>query len=151
MPALGEILRRFRFHGVPGAPTAAAVPSDRTAELEGELAPVFAALEGAQRSAGDATAHAEERARARRAEAAAEGQRIVAEARAGVAAARDEAASARLAAGEEECRRVRAAGQAEAARVRRVAAQRSDALVELVVAHVLALTGTPRGEEQPGT
>jgi len=43
LTSLGEILRRFRFHGVPRAP-AAAVPVDRAGKYEAELAPVFWAL-----------------------------------------------------------------------------------------------------------
>jgi hypothetical protein len=37
-------LDRFRPAGAPGAPTAAAVPSDRAARVADELAPVFEAL-----------------------------------------------------------------------------------------------------------
>lgn len=150
MPALGDVLRRFRFHGVPGAPTVVAVPADRTAELESELAPVFAALEDAQRAAADAVTAAEHRARERRAVAITEGERIVAAARAGVTAARDEAASARLTSAESEARQVIEAGRTEAARVVRVAAQRADAVAELVVTRILAAaTGIGTQEPEP--
>ena len=139
MAALGEILRRFRFHGVPGAPTAAGVPADRTAGLEGELAPVFAALEDPQRHAVALLTEATHSAEQRRAAARDEARRLVVEAHSGAVAARAEAAAARLALADAECSAMRAAGHAEAQRVRLRAAERTDALVELVVLHVLDL------------
>ncbi len=151
MPSVGDILRRFRFHGVPGAPASVAVPSDRAAVFRTELEPVFQALDGAQRDAVAIAAGAEHSALLRRAGAAEEAQRIVAEARAGVVAARDEAAAAELAQATVECAHVRAAGQTEAARVARVAAERMEALVELVVVHVLETAGAARaGRRQHG-
>jgi hypothetical protein len=39
MTALGEFLRRFRFHGEPGAPAAVGVPADRSGELEAGRGP----------------------------------------------------------------------------------------------------------------
>ena len=61
--ALSDILRRFRFHGVPGAPAVVAVPADRAAEVESELAPVFATLDAAQRSSRELVAAAQSDAR----------------------------------------------------------------------------------------
>ncbi len=136
MSSVGDILRRFRVHGVPGAPATLAVPADRTAALRTELEPVFRSLEGAQDEAVAIVADAEHRAGQHCADAAGRARRIVAEARAGVVEARDEAAAAQFAQAAAECARVRAAGEAEAERVARVAAERLDALVESVVAHV---------------
>ena len=51
LAVLGEILRRFRFHGVPGSPVAFGVPTDRVAELNSEVEVVFAALQDNQRRA----------------------------------------------------------------------------------------------------
>ncbi|HXY27566.1 MAG TPA: hypothetical protein VEH82_04735 [Acidimicrobiales bacterium] len=151
MPSLNEILRRFRFHGVPGAPALVPVPVDRTAELEAELTPVFAALAEVQGVAAATVDTAEREARARRAAAAEEARRIVAEARGRVIAARDEAAAARQAEAEAESRRVLAAGEAEAERVGRLSAARVDALAELVVTRVLALAAAevPPGQAGP--
>jgi len=139
MASLGDILRRFRFHGVPGAPTAVGVPADRTAELEGELSPVFATLEGVQRRTAELETTAEHDARQRRAAAVEEGRQLIARARAGAAGARAQAVDARLALAEAECHEVLAAGQAEAQRIRGLAAERTDAVVELVVTQVLAV------------
>jgi len=151
MPSLSEILRRFRFHGVPGTPALVPVPVDRTAEVETELTPVFAALTEVQRVAAATVDTAEREARARRAAAAEEAQRIVAEARGGVVAARDDAAAARLAEAEAERRGVLAAGETEAERVGRLSGARVDALAELVVARVLSLAAAeaPPGQEEP--
>ncbi|HXZ62864.1 MAG TPA: hypothetical protein VEG62_08990, partial [Acidimicrobiales bacterium] len=77
-------------------------------------------------------------------------RRVVAEARAGVIAARDEAAANRLALAEAERQRVVAAGVAEAERVRRVSTTRVDALAELVVSKVLALAAEPMPPDQAG-
>jgi vacuolar-type H+-ATPase subunit H len=142
VPALGEILRRFRFHGVPGAPSAVAVPADRTAELERELAPVFAALEEAEAGGRATLEWAAQAADRRRAEATVAARRVVSEATASAAAARTEAASATLRAAEAGRVEVLAAARAEADRVAGQAAERVPALVEAVVAHVLVL-GAP--------
>ena len=148
MAALGDILRRFRFHGVPGAPVLVGVPADRNAALRAELTPVFAALEDAQRGAAQLVAAAEHDAMERRTAALEEGRRLVAEAYAGSAAARTEAADARLSVAEAECRTVLADGHAEARRVGRLAAERTDALVDLVVGHVMELAALA---EEPRT
>ena len=46
MPAVGELLERFRHVGAPGAPApSGAVPADATASLEAELRPLIAAVD----------------------------------------------------------------------------------------------------------
>ena len=60
LPPLGELLRRFRFLGVPGAPASAAVPVDRGALRAAELAPVLAALQAAEGEAAGIVARAEQ-------------------------------------------------------------------------------------------
>jgi hypothetical protein len=137
--SLGEILRRFRVHGAPGAPAAAGVPVDRTGEVEAELEPVFSALEDAQRHGVALVAAAERDAAGRRADAVEEGHRIVAEARIQQAAGRAEAASALLAQADGERARLLAAARMEADRIGRVTAARTPALVDDVVRRVLAL------------
>ncbi len=79
--ALGDVLRRFRFHGVPGAPIAVGVPGDRTAELEAELAPVFWALEEVQRQTAELVAAAEHQVDHRRSNVIEQGRRLVTQAR----------------------------------------------------------------------
>jgi hypothetical protein len=137
--SLGEILRRFRVHGAPGAPATAGVPVDRTGEVEAELEPVFSALEDAQRHGVALVAAAERDAAGRRADAVEEGHRIVAEARMQQAAGRAEAASALLAQADGERARLLAAARMEADRIGRVTAARTPALVDDVVRRVLAL------------
>lgn len=140
---LGEILRRFRFHGVPGPPVATPVPIDRRAELERELEPVFAALESAQHQAADILGAAAGDAVDRRAHAAAERYRLIGEAGARSDAARTEAAAELLTRSKEERSAMLAAAHTEADRIERHAAQRIPDLVERVVREVLTLVEPP--------
>ena len=148
MAAVGDILRRFRFHGVPGAPSAVGVPPDRPAEVERELAPVFAALEGAEATAAAIVERALRAADRRRAEATAAATRTVREAAGKVAAARAEATAATMQAAEPARNEVLTAARTESDRVAIQVAERVPALVEAVVAHVLAFgrpeDGRPR-------
>lgn len=141
MAAPSEFLRRFRLHVVPGAPTAVPAPADRGAELAAEVAPVFAALEDAQRRAAAMVASAEREAAAHRARSAAQRERVVADARAGRAAARARSSERRLGDADRERERVLAAGRTEADRVARLAAARMPAVVDDVVRRVLAQAG----------
>jgi vacuolar-type H+-ATPase subunit H len=143
--ALGEILRRFRFHGVPGAPSSVAVPADRPAELERELAPVFAALDDAEAAARAILDRALREADRRRAEATDAAMRAVAEANASAAAARSESATATLEVAETTRTRLLEAARAEAERIADQSAERAPALVEKVVAHVLAFGTSESG------
>lgn len=147
LPQLRDFLERFRPAGAPGAAASAGVPADRSRELEAELRPVLALLEGVD----------------------AECARMVAQARhdAGqiIAAARDEAA-ADLADADQRARSARdevmreildgaraeaAAAVAEAARQasweRELAGQRIPALVATAVGLVREL-GSP-GRDLP--
>lgn len=143
MASLGDILRRFRFHGVPGAPARAGVPADRAAELETELAPVFSLLEAAQRHADELIRRAAADAARRRAEGSEHARRIVARAHVEAEAARTESAAVRLARAEGEMRALLAEAAEEAARIERVASQRTPALVDELVRRALAMGGPP--------
>jgi len=138
-----DFLRRFRFHVVPGAPAAVPAPADRAGELEAEVAPVFAALEETQRRAAAIIAESERDAAADRASAVEHGQRLLAVARAGSAAARADAAGQRLADADRERERLLADGRVEADRIARVAAERMPALIDDVVRRVLAQAKAP--------
>jgi len=135
----GEFLRRFRG-GVPGAPSAAGVPVDRRAELAAELAPVFDALEGQQRTAVAIVAGAAADAERRRTAGAAQTADLVAQARADAAAEQAAAAAERHARSEAERRAVLAAAVAEAARVDAAAGERVPVLVDALVRRVLEPT-----------
>lgn len=143
MAAPSEFLRRFRVHVVPGAPGAVPAPADRSAELEAEVAPIFAALEEAQRDATVIVAETERDAAAGRATAVEHGQRLVADARAGCDAARAAALEHVLAGADRERDRLLAGGRAEADRIARVAAERMPALIDDVVRRVLAQAEAP--------
>lgn len=139
MATAGDILRRFRFHAVPGAPAPAGVPADRTAELEAELAPVFRTLEAAQvraaRILDEASAHAEQQ----RASARDHAGRIASEGRAEAAAARAESVAAGLSEAQQQRLLLLAAAQEEALRIARVSVERTPPLVEETVRRVLSM------------
>ncbi len=144
MAAPIDFLRRFRSHVVPGAPAAVPAPADRAGELAAEVAPIFAALEATQRDAEATISAAERDAAAVRASATEQGQRLIAAARAGADAARDDAARRRLADGDRQRERVLADGRAEADRIARVAAGRMPVLIDDVVRRVLSAGGACR-------
>jgi len=144
--AIGEILQRFRFHGVPGAPAPASVPVDRVAAIEAELAPAFSLLEAAQQSAAELVGSATDDAARRRSEATGHAQSVLAQARLDAIAARAESAAARLALVDVQCRALTEDARAEAERIERVVAERIPGLAEELVGRVLALgePATPR-------
>ncbi len=139
MATLGEILRRFRFHGVPGAPVTFAVPANRSAELDAELQPVLALLDDDQKRVEDLLARAKRDADRRRASAIEQASRIVADARALQDSTRAEAATEVLTRAALERAALLAAAEREVDRVERAAAERTPALVDDVVRRVLAL------------
>jgi hypothetical protein len=139
MAAIGDILQRFRFHGVPGAPAPAGVPVDRVAAIEAELAPVFSLLEAAQQSAAELVEAATADAARRRSEAMGHAQRVLAQARLDSVAARADSAAGRLALVDVRCRALTDDARAEAERIARVAAERTPGLAEELVRRVLAL------------
>ena len=136
MFAFGSLLQRFRG-GVPGAPSAAGVPADRRAELDAELAPVFAALAPTERELDglldDARVQAERLGAAAREKA----LDLVAEAQAGSAAEQSATAAAELARVQVERGALIDSAAAEAARIDRVAAERVPVLVAEIVAGIL--------------
>lgn len=139
MPAVGDFLRRFRFHGVPGAPRPGGVPVDRTREFEAELDPVFSLLEDTQRAAGSLVEEAMADAALRRARAAEHARSIVARAASDAEVARSESISERLArAGDQRSAMLARAGE-EARRIDRVSAERAPPLVEEIVRRVLSM------------
>jgi len=139
LPPLGELLRRFRFLGVPGAPAAVGVPIDRRALRAAEVAPVLEALHGAEAEATAIVARAEHDAARRRQSSAARAHSIIAEAGGRAGAVRAEATAALLAdARARSAQIVDEAHQAVAALDRR-AARGSSVVVDELVARVLAI------------
>lgn len=139
MPAVGDILRRFRFHGVPGAPAPAGIPFDRSGAIEAELAPIFSSLEAAQDRSAALVEAASGDATRRRAEVAERVHRILAQARVDADATRADTAAVRLAHAARQRSALVAQAQEEAERIERVAAERTPGLVEELVARVLAM------------
>ena len=146
MAAVGDILRRFRFHGVPGAPAPAGVPVDRSAEIEAELSPVFSLLEAAQIRATALVEEATAETARRRAAGAEQARRILVQARSEADAARAESAAVRLAQAEGRRRALAVGARHETERIARVSAERAPELVEELVRRVLSM-----GEPTDGT
>jgi vacuolar-type H+-ATPase subunit H len=138
VPRLADFLYRFRFHGVPGAPSAAGVPLDRTAAVQDELAPIFSLLEDARRRAAAVVAEAEQQADQRRTEASVRALRIVSEAQARTSAVRAETVAVRMAVADRDRSALVAAAEAEVDRIESVTAERLPGVVQELVDQVLA-------------
>ncbi|MDE3085300.1 MAG: hypothetical protein KGJ77_00915 [Acidobacteriota bacterium] len=139
MPAIGDVLRRFRALGVPGAPASAGIPADRRAALADELAPVFAALAETERRVEALVADAGQEASSMAARTEEHTREILGRALTDASTARAEAASRRARSVEAQCRALRADAEAEAARITAAGAERSPALVDRIVRAVLAM------------
>lgn len=145
MPAIHDVLQRFRPAGAPGP--AAAVPADRRAALEEELAPVFAGLEDAEAEWRRIVSEAHDRARVLEETARAEAAGLVARARSAAAGERASAEAEVRHAAEGEDRALLSAADDEANRIRTEASTRLEGLVATAVGIVGSLvddTGAPR-------
>lgn len=131
MPAIHDVLQRFRPAGAPGP--AAAVPADRRAALEEELAPVFTGLEDAEADWRRIVSEARDRARVLEETARAEAAGLVEQARSAAAGERASAEAEVRHAAEGEDRALLSAADDEANRIRTVASSRLDGLVARAV------------------
>jgi len=158
MPSVRDFLDRFRPAGAPGAAARAAVPVDRSGELEAELVPVLTLLDGvdadcarivavARREAGRITGAAREEAAA---------TLVDAERRA--RAAREQAVQQALAEARAETGETMASARREARQVRELAGQRIPALASRAADLVRGLgsgelgpaAGGPDPRSEPG-
>jgi vacuolar-type H+-ATPase subunit H len=147
LPQLRDFLERFRPAGAPGAAASAGVPADRSRELEAELNPVLALLEGVDAECARIVARARH-----------DAGLIIAAARDGAAAhladadqrarsARDEVMREILAVARAEAAAAAADAARQASRERELAGQRIPALVAQAVGMVREL-GSP-GRDLP--
>jgi len=150
LPPLGELLRRFRFLGVPGAPAVTAVPTDRRTLRVAEVSPLFAALAGAEAEAAAIVATAHEEAARRRAGAEEEARTIVAGARARAVVVRADATRTRLAEAEQEAGFLLDAARQDSARLDRLRGGRVVEAADAVVERVLGLGATAGGAHRHG-
>ncbi|MEV0667854.1 hypothetical protein ACIBI3_40540 [Actinomadura luteofluorescens] len=141
MPALHDLLQRFRPAGAPGP--AAAVPSEHRA-VEDELEPVFARLEGAEQERRRTVAAAHDLARSLTGSARDRAAGLIEQARAAATAERAAAAAEMLRAAEDEEQAMRAAAEDEARRVREAASTRMDGLVARAMGVVAGLLDETR-------
>jgi vacuolar-type H+-ATPase subunit H len=130
VPQFRDFLDRFRPAGAPGAVARAAVPVDRSGELEAELTPVLALLDGVDAECGRVVAQARR-----------DAERIVAAAREEAAAQLGDAGRRARVAREQAVQEILAAARAEAAST--VASARRGALQagELAGQRIPALAG----------
>lgn len=138
MPNVRDFLDRFRPAGSPGSASAIGVPADRRADAEEELAPVFAALQDADRRCADLQRQADEEARRELERARKTASELVDHARSRCADER--AATAARAAGEaaSEADRILDRGRRAAGEDRATAERRSPELVAQAVARARA-------------
>ena len=141
MPSVGDLLRRFRFQGVPGGPAPAGVPADRTRAFEAELEPVFSGLEAVQRRVEQMVQEAEAECALRRSQGSEQSRQVLERARAEAEVARVESMTALLARAEDRERVLLAEAGEAAERIDRIAAQRVPGLAEELVRRVLAMGG----------
>jgi cell division septum initiation protein DivIVA len=148
VPAVGDILRRFRSLGVPGAPAPAGIPVDRSAAVAAELAPVFRALEASERSGAELVDRAAGQADRLRARAQAEAKRILSRAQAEAARVRAETSAETLADADVQCVALLDEARFQAERIAHLSAEHAPALADEIIRRVLALGGEP--EPEPG-
>src|SRR5579872_4049579 len=103
MASTSEILHRFRFHGVPGAPSNVAVPLDRSRQVESELAPVMSSIESAQSEARQLIEQAKHLAAKRRQDADEQARLIVEQGRLDAEKARQDSVAKRIDEAESQC------------------------------------------------
>lgn len=134
-----DLLSRFRPAAAPGAAVRAGVPVDRSLELELEVGPVLALLDGADAECARILAQAWQDADGIRAQARDQASAITADAERTAEAIRDEAARQLLDAARDEASQAVAAAEREAARIRELAATRVPALADGAVAEIRQL------------
>ncbi|GAA2006689.1 hypothetical protein [Catenulispora subtropica] len=118
MAGLRDILFRFRPAGAPGAPTPGAVPGDRVAEADAELAPLLASLADVEDEAARIRADGEARAAAIRERGERDARRIVDQAHRDARTARSDAEARARAVEEARSVALVAEAESEAARLR---------------------------------
>lgn len=142
-----DFLSRFRPAGAPGA-ARAAVPASRTSQLEAELGPVLAMLDGPYAECADIIAAARRDADRIVAAAHSEAAALAATAEQRAADARLAATSAAVTAARTEAANIAEAAAAEAAAARQVLSRRLPGLVQQAVAMIWDLQDS--GQLPPG-
>lgn len=128
-----EFLLRFREAGVPGAAAAAGAPADPTARLDGELAPIFAALEPTEHDADQQDADALRAADLCRSNAREQARVLLADANAGAAGEQAAQAAVVFASADARCAALTAQATAEVARIETVFPPRMQSLIAEIV------------------
>ncbi len=146
MPRVRDLLYRFRPAGTPGPASAAAVPADRAADRESELAPVLELLSGTEEQCAALREQSLRDAETRRDTARATADRRVAEAEARAPAERAAAAATAAARATGERAATVAAARAEADQLLDRVDERAAGWVAGIVADVEQLLDAVPGE-----
>jgi vacuolar-type H+-ATPase subunit H len=133
VPQLHDFLDRFRPAGAPGAAGRAAVPADHSRELETELLPVLALLDGTDTQCAGILAQAREDAEGIVAAARAEAAALLRDASQRAAAARADAVQHAVAAARAEAADAMASAHQQARQVAELAGQRVPTLASRAV------------------
>ena len=136
MPGVGDVLRRFRPVGSPGAAAVAGVPADRIGELAAELAPVFQLLDETLQECVRIRAEATREATRRQVVGWAEVKGLSQQARDHAAVERSDGVLRRRQEYERERQAELARAAEAAAQLRRVAEARLPALIQEIVSRV---------------
>lgn len=145
MPQLHDFLSRFRAAGAPGAAGRAAVPADHARELETELLPVLASLDGTDARCAGILGRAREDAEGIVAAARAEAAALLREASQRAAAARADTVQYAVTAAQAEAAEAVASAHQQARQVAELAGQRVPALASRAVGLVRELGTGNRG------
>jgi hypothetical protein len=136
VPAIRNLLDRFRPAGTPGAPGLAGVPVDRRARAADELEPVFAGLADLTTACRAARTHAAQEAEHRRADARERARVLVARAHAEADAERAAARASAVAEGDADAERIAAAGALRSHDIAADAQRSRAALVDRILARL---------------
>jgi vacuolar-type H+-ATPase subunit H len=154
VPAVRDLLERFRPAGAPGAATAAGVPADRRATVEAELEPIFGALDEVTRQGEETRLTASRAADHRLADAQQQARAIVARAATEAEAERAAAAAQLRSRAAREVAEIAAGAAAAAHAVRRDGEQTHPQLLVRVVERVrveLAAVGLNAAQRPNGS
>jgi vacuolar-type H+-ATPase subunit H len=150
VPPLRDFLSRFRPAGAPGAAARAGLPVDRERELEAEVIPVLALLDGTRDDCAAIVGRARRDADKIVASARTEATAIEADGGRRAGAARDEATRRLVGAAAADAAAMVAAAQREQARIGELAGARMPSVVSLAVTEIwrLAMDGRPWNGER---
>jgi vacuolar-type H+-ATPase subunit H len=137
MSSLSNLLRRFRYGGIPGAAVASAVPVDHRAELEAELGPVLIKFAEVDSDATNLLAEADSRAAEELATAQSRAQELVLQARRNAPRLRAQATVDVVARAEQQAQAIADGARGDAERIDALSAEHIRPLAASIVLDLL--------------